>query len=284
MPPATGPDSAGAAAPAPALVDDAGVAHAPVTDAPRIVSLVPSITELLFDLGLGPAVVGRTAFCVHPAGSVRRAKSVGGTKQVNMTKLEALAPTHAIVNIDETPRHLADDLAALGIIVVVTHPVEVHDNLRLYRLIGAVFRRDREAKALCQRFEAAYEDLLRARRILDLQQRVLYLIWRDPWMTVSRETYIARMLSLIGWHTEPVVAASRYPAVTMDEALLSQCDRVLFATEPFPFKDRHVAAFREAFPRHAAKARLIDGELVSWYGSRAVAGLRYLGELAGSRE
>ncbi|TVR99047.1 MAG: cobalamin-binding protein [Rhodospirillales bacterium] len=264
-----------------AVIDDAGVAHQPVTGEPRIVSLVPSITELLFDLGLGPAVVGRTAFCVHPAPMVRSAKSIGGTKQVNMAKLAALAPTHAIVNVDENPRGLAEELAARGITVVVTHPIEVADNLRLYRLMGAMFRREAQAAALSRRFEAAYDELMR-RRPAGHRERVLYLIWRDPWMTVSRETYIARMLALIGWDTVADAAADRYPRIEVDEACLRRCDRVLFASEPFPFKECHLAAFREAFPGHADKARLIDGERISWYGSRAVAGLHYLSELAGT--
>ena len=263
-----------------ALIDAAGRPHQPVGDAARIVSLVPSITELLFDLDLGNSVVGRTAFCVHPKGQVRRARSVGGTKQVNLAKLRRLEPTHVIVNIDETPRSLADDLAALGMEVVVTHPIEVEDNSGLFRLMGGLFGRQAAAEILCRRLDAALEALVEAARTLP-EQRVIYLIWKDPWMTVSPETYISRMLALVHWRTVLAGEASvRYPALDLDEDVLAGCERVLFSSEPFPFTERHLQAFRDAFPAHADKAAMIDAQMVSWYGSRAIAGLRYLRLLA----
>ena len=263
-----------------ALVDAVGRAHRPVGEAARIVSLVPSITELLFDLDLGNNVVGRTAFCVHPKGQVRRARSVGGTKQVNLDKLRRLDPTHLIVNIDETPRSLADDLAALGYEVVVTHPIEAEDNIALFRLIGGIFGREGAAEVLCSRFLAAHEALKEAARTLP-EQAVLYLIWKDPWMTVSPETYISRTLALVHWRTVPMGEVSaRYPVINLEEEVLAGYNRVLFSSEPFPFKERHLEAFRRAFPAHADKASMIDAQMVSWYGSRAIAGLCYLRQLA----
>jgi ABC-type Fe3+-hydroxamate transport system substrate-binding protein len=261
------------------IVDAAGTRHQPAGPHPRIVSLVPSITETLFDLGLGEAVVGRTAFCVHPRERVKRAKSVGGTKRINLNKLHALDPTHVLVNIDETPRELAEALAEAGYSVVVTHPIEVDDNLALYRLLGGLFDRQGEAEAMCRAFRAEAEALAAATAALP-ERRVLYLIWKDPWMTVSAETYIARMLARIRWRTIGGDPAVRYPTVILDEALLAEADLVLFSTEPFPFAESHLAAFRAAHPGHAAKAMLIDAEMTSWYGSRAIAGLRYLGTLA----
>lgn len=264
------------------IVDAAGAVHRPAAAGFRIVSLVPSITELLFDLELGDAVVGRTAFCVHPRDRVKAVRSVGGTKQINRDKLERLAPTHVIVNVDETPRPLAEDLARLGCEVVVTHPIDVRDNLTLYRLIGRLFDREAESEALCARFEIAYQTLRAAATKL-VERRVLYLIWKDPWMTVSGDTYISRMLALARWRTTTPGGQARYPVVAMTDALLSTVDLVLFGSEPFPFKESHLEAFRAAFPAHAAKAAMIDAEMVSWYGSRAIAGLAYLGDLARSR-
>jgi ABC-type Fe3+-hydroxamate transport system substrate-binding protein len=267
--------------PSDALLTDAmGRVHVPAGEGARIVSLVPSITELLFDLGLGDRVVGRTAFCVHPKEEVRRAKSVGGTKQVNFDKLQQLDPTHVIVNIDETPKSLADDLAGLGCDVVVTHPIEAEDNLALFRLMGGLFGCRDEAEDLCSRFLLAYKALEEAARTLP-EQAVLYLIWKDPWMTVSPETYISRMLALVHWRTVPAGEASvRYPALDLSEEILAGCDRVLFSSEPFPFQERHLEDFRRAFPAHAGKASMIDAQMVSWYGSRAIAGLHYLRRLA----
>lgn len=267
------------------IVDAAGVIHRPAGDGFRIVSLVPSITELLFDLGLGRAVVGRTAFCIHPRDKVKAAKSVGGTKKINRDKLKALSATHVIVNVDENPRELAEDVARLGCEVVVTHPIDVRDNLDLYRLMGRLFGRESEAEALCGRFEAAFRDLAARSRALD-ERRVLFLIWKDPWMTVSRETYISRMFALAKLRTIDGGGDARYPEVALTEDLLSTVDLVLFSSEPFVFKQHHLDAFGVEFPRHGAKAAMIDGEMVSWYGSRAIAGLRYLGEfvrLTGAR-
>lgn len=263
------------------FVDAAGIQHRPATGDARIVSLVPSLTELLFDLGLGDRVVGRTAFCVHPKERVKRVRSVGGTKAINMEKLRSSAPTHVLVNIDETPRSLAEKLAEEGAEVVVTHPVEVEDNLRLYSLIGGIFGAGTAAGQLAERFRQAYAAAVDEARGRPLR-RVLYLIWKDPWMTVSRDTYISRMLALANWHTVPGEADQRYPVVGLDEALLENVDRVLFSSEPFPFKAHHIEAFRAHYPRHATKALAVDGELVSWYGSRAIAGLDYMTALARS--
>lgn len=264
------------------LIDAVGTAHAPVAESARIVSLVPSLTETLFDLGLGEQVVGRTAFCVHPADQVRAVASVGGTKTINLQKLRRARPTHVLVNIDETPRALAEELATQGLTVVVTHPIEVSDNLQLFTLLGGLFGRRQEADVLCRRFEAAYERV-REQSVRLPQRRVLYLIWKDPWMTVARDTYISRMLTLVRMRTLPAECERRYPQIEFTEALLQKVDAVLFSSEPFPFKERHVSAFREAFPQHATKAIAIDAQMVSWYGSRAVRGLEYLAELAASQ-
>ena len=263
----------------PPCIDAVGVAHPPAGDDARIVSLVPSLTELLFDLGLGDQVVGRTAYCRHPQGRVRAAVSVGGTKRVDMVKLQALRPSHIIVNVDATPKGLADACAARGWRVIVTHPIAVRDSLALFRLLGGVFGRAAEACDLCRRFEAAHAAVRSAATRLP-PRRVLYLIWQDPWMTVSRDTFIARMLAEVRWQTVPEAAAVRYPEVCLDDATLAGCDLVLFASEPFPFKARHLAAFRAAWPAHALKAHPIDGEMVSWYGSRTIAGLGYVRDLA----
>lgn len=259
--------------------DAAGIAHAPAGPDARIVSLVPSLTELLFDLGLETQIVGRTAFCVHPRHRVKAVRSVGGTKSVRFEKLLALAPSHVVVNIDETPRALAERLRDAGVSVIVTHPIAVEDNVGLFRLLGAVFGRRDEAEALVTAFTLAHRRLGALAAGLP-PRRVLYLIWKDPWMTVGRETYIARMLALIGWRTLPAEAGVRYPQIVLSPALVGEADLVLFPSEPFPFGAAHIDAFRRAFPADAGKALAVDGEMLSWYGSRAIRGLDYLGELS----
>ncbi|MCP5363745.1 MAG: ABC transporter substrate-binding protein [Hyphomicrobiales bacterium] len=265
------------------FIDAAGVTHMPADSDFRIVSLVPSLTELLFDLGLDDAVVGRTAFCVHPNRRVRSAQSVGGTKTINFEKLKALAPTHIIVNIDETPRQLAETLTKLNYEVVVTHPIEVADNRSLYHLIGGLFGRTDEAQELCAQFDRAYERTVDA-AMGTPERRVLYLIWKDPWMTVSRETYISRTLAIINWHTEPAITSERYPITLLNNQTLEDVDLVLFSSEPFPFKKQHLNQFRHDFPLHQTKARLVDGQMLSWYGSRAIKALDYLRSLLVSHD
>lgn len=258
--------------------DAMGVRHKRALN-PRIVSLVPSLTELLFDLDLGPSVVGRTAYCVHPAAAVRKIPAVGGTKRANLRKLLARTPTHVVVNVDENPKELADALIAAGITVVATHPITVDDNLHLYHLFGAVFDREAEARALETRFFEHRSTL--TERVRSLQERrVLYLIWKRPWMTVSTDTYISQILAEIRWRTACHEPKIRYPEVAIDARVLADIDYVLLATEPFPFRASHAKAFVEEFATSAGKVHLIDGEFTAWYGSRAIAAFDYLGDFA----
>src|SRR5437762_6506681 len=127
----------------PANVDWLGVAHSPADSTPRIASLVPSLTELLFALALGPYVVARTGFCVHPKPDIVRVPKIGGTKDPDLVRLAALAPTHLIVNIDENRRETVDAARAFTPNVIVTHPADPIDNVRLFALFGSIFSRQR---------------------------------------------------------------------------------------------------------------------------------------------
>ena len=258
-------------------VDAAGVAHRAAGEEARIVSLVPSITELLFALGLAERVVGRTTFCVHPEDRVAAVPRVGGTKTPKLERIRALAPTHLVVNIDENDREKVAEIARFVPHVVVTHPLEPRDNLALYRLLGHVFGADDAAQALCRRFETAFGRLREISATLE-PLRVLYLIWRRPWMTVSRSTYISRTLALVGWQSAGG-GEVRYPEIALDAALAREIDLVLLSSEPYPFKTRHIDEVRAALGPGPA-VELIDAEMVSWYGSRAIPGLDYLRELA----
>jgi Periplasmic binding protein len=257
---------------------------APVSDEPRIVSLVPSITELLCDLGLAGQLVGRTGFCIHPWETVRDIPKVGGTKDVRLDRIRELAPTHVVVNVDENLKEDAEALAGFVPEVLVTHPQAPRDNLALYRQMGEAFGREEQAERLCAEFERAYG---RAAVSVGEPRDVLYLIWRDPWMTVSTDTYIAQTLAFFNWHTVPAApdacspyankrrGGERYPEVDLAE-LAGRVERVLLSSEPFHFKERHLAEVAELVP--GAEVSLIDGEMTSWYGSRAIAGLDYLAE------
>ena len=260
------------------LIDAIGVSHDPMEPgaAPRIVSLVPSVTELLCDLGLAGWLVGRTGFCIHPGDAVGAIPKVGGTKDVNVEKIRRLAPTHLVVNIDENEKPTVDALAAFIPHVIVTHPLGPRDNLNLYRLLGGIFNAELAAERLCAEFEDEYAALLA--RPAQPVRAVLYCIWQDPWMTVSRDTYIARMLELAGMRQWQAPGNDRrYPVFAWSDALVDGIDEILLSSEPYRFTEAHV----DAIERQTGKpARLVDGEMMSWYGSRAIAGLRYLHSLS----
>lgn len=273
----------------------------PTTPAPlRVASLVPSLTELVCSLGLGPHLVARTGFCIHPAEQVVDVPKIGGTKAVNLVRLRQLAPTHVLVNVDENEKPTVDTLREWVPQVVVTHPLHPRDNLALVDQLCDAFTPSlpaAEAAALARR-AAALKTALAAglaafgpasgpgtgRRQADPwpARRVLYLIWRDPWMTVTRNTYISQMLALANWQSLPAVdggdglatpGAARYPVLTGAEPWLAEVEWVLLSSEPYRFTPEHFAEAQALCPQ--AQVALVDGELMSWYGSRAVAGLDY---------
>ncbi len=263
-----------------------GMSKAPLGDV-RIASLVPSLTELAVALGLGNRLVARTGWCVHPAEALARVAKVGGTKTVNLAKLRRLAPTHVLVNVDENRSETVEAIRAWGEAtpeIVVTHPVDPEDNLDLVSQLAAQFgalpgvmeRAEALRGALGRELEATRPD---GRAALS----VLYLIWFDPWMTVARDTYISRMLARVRWLTLPAAegghaGAARYPALSGGEPWLGEVERVLLSSEPFAFGARHLDAAKALCPK--ASIERVEGDLLSWYGSRAVAGLAYLRRLA----
>ena len=255
-------------------VDAAGHAHPRAGANARVVSLVPSITELLFSLGLGSQVVGRTGFCIHPRDAVRDVPKVGGTKDVKLDALRALNPTHVIVNVDENDLSTFQKIQEFAPHVIVTHPNAPEDNMALYRLLGEIFDVHARAEQLTAQLQS---ELAACRATAWPDERVLYLIWKDPWMAVASDTYIARTLACVGWHvTIPPggwSGAARYPVVPDVTTAAQSVDHVLLSSEPFMFRQSHVAELQSQL---GVPTDLIDGEMTSWYGSRAIGGLAYL--------
>lgn len=251
----------------------------------RIASLVPSLTELLFALGLGERVVARTGFCIHPREAVAAVPKIGGTKTPDLARLQALAPTHALVNVDENRLESVEALRAFVPQLLVTHPRTVRDNLGLLDQLVEAFGDEpgvaERAAALAADLERALAD---AAALPRPPRRVLYLIWRQPWMTVARDTYISSLLASVGWQTLPArdggpSGAARYPVLEPSDPAWRDAELVLLSSEPYAFSARHQVEVQALAPQ--ARLLLVDGELLSWYGPRAAAGLRYLSELAG---
>jgi ABC-type Fe3+-hydroxamate transport system substrate-binding protein len=252
--------------------DWAGHVHVRASGDVRIASLVPSLTETLFALGLGHRVVARTGFCIHPRSAVRSVAKIGGTKDPDLEKLAALAPTHLVVNVDENRIEDVDRARAFVPNVVVTHPMSPEDNARLVTLLGAVFACEASAAQLVHDIDEARRELAAVSAGLP-RERVLYLIWRKPWMSVARDTYLSATLAAAAWDTLPVDSDRRYPVIDDDARAWRDADRMLLSTEPYAFRERDAAQLRASTGK---PVHLVDGEWTSWYGVRARDGLRAL--------
>jgi ABC-type Fe3+-hydroxamate transport system substrate-binding protein len=239
---------------------------------------VPSLTELVCELGLAKYLVGRTGYCIHPKDAVAQVPKVGGTKNINIKKIRELAPTHVILNKDENRLEDAKALEAFVPNLVITHPLTVQDNLAVYKQFGDTFDCAKRAQELARQLNA---ELALCREQKLLAKKVLYLIWKDPWMTISKPTYIASMLREVGLeaigpvHTEVGIEPVRYPQFQSEDAASWNAEAILFSSEPYAFSTNDFID-TSAWAASNAPRCLIDGEMLSWYGPRAIAGLRYL--------
>ncbi len=252
----------------------------PQTPAERIVSLVPSLTEALFALGLGPRVVGVTDWCVHPADEVAKLPKVGGTKNPDLEAVRSLAPDLVIANQEENRRRDVERLEAAGIPVWVTYPRSVREGAALLRELaelGASPERVGEVVAPVQ------DALAEAERVRPIRAvRVFCPIWRDPWMSVGADTYAHDLLTLCGGvNVFADREDRRYPRVTLDDVVAAAPEVVLLPDEPYRFTAKDVAELcRLALPAaRNGRIHVIDGTLVSWYGPRIARAIRELRSL-----
>lgn len=235
--------------------------------AKRIVSVVPSQTELLADLGLNDEVVGITKFCVHPEVWFRSKERVGGTKTLNIDKIRELQPDLIIANKEENERTQIEELAK-------EFPVWISDvdtlphALLMIQVIGQMTGTDGDAANLVDEIVHAFKGLNHAAQ----PKKVVYLMWRNPWMTVGGDTFIGHMIHVLGWQNA-FEKQSRYPEVSAEELKAINPDKVLLSSEPFPFKEQHIAEIKEVLPD--AEVMLVDGEMFSWYGSRLLKATEY---------
>lgn len=256
-----------------AVVDQMGrTVHGPVRPQ-RIVSLVPSQTELLFDLQLAGRIVGRTRFCVHPAGQVQGVTVVGGTKQFRFDVIDRLQPDLIIGNKEENyPEGILR--LAQTYPVWMSDVITLADALAMIRAVGRLVGRTEQADALAADIAARLDALPAVHPAL----RVAYLIWQKPFMAAGAGTFIDALLARCGLHNvfdQP--ARGRYPSVTLDDLAAARPDVVFLSSEPFPFREQHARALRAQLP--AAVIRLVDGEMFSWYGSRLRLAADYLAHL-----
>lgn len=233
----------------------------------RIVSLVPSQTELLADLGLADRVVGITKFCVHPAGWRKAKTIVGGTKQFDFDVIRSLNPDLIIGNKEENYEAGIKQLSA-QYPVWMSDIVTLEDSLQMITEIGRLTQTERRAIELRDAIRDSFRGLPKLPAL-----RTLYLIWRNPWMTAASGTFIHEMLTLAGV-SNCISHLSRYPELTSQQIQALNPQLVLLSSEPYPFREKHIREINQLCPE--AKILLVDGEMFSWYGSRLLKFAAYL--------
>jgi ABC-type Fe3+-hydroxamate transport system substrate-binding protein len=261
-----------------ARVDASGVAVDLARPPRRIVSLVPSLTETLCALGLADALVGITAYCVEPREVVRGKTRIGGEKNPDLEKIRALEPDLVVANVEENLREHVATLRAWSIPVWVTYPRTVVEGIQLIAELGALTGTEPRAAALLGEIEPLYARVAggAARRPA---VAVFYPIWRDPYMTINRDTYIHDMLRVCGARNVFADRAERYPTVTLDEMAAQRPAVILLPDEPFRFRRAHLADFAGYVDVPAVRDRrihLVDGKPFSWHGPRIGEALRML--------
>lgn len=235
----------------------------------KVVSLVPSITEALFDLGLTEhEVIGRTKFCIHPGDRIKNVPVIGGTKNINIDKIKALQPDLILANKEENIKEQVEALME-DFKVTVTHVETVEDNYYLLKTLGNIFNKEEKA----QLFNLKIYEVLEQTK-LDAPVKAAYLIWKNPYMTIGSDTFIHHILSDIGFENI-FKDRTRYPEIQMED--LADAEVIMLSSEPFPFKEKHIEEMKAFYPDK--KIMIVDGEAFSWYGTHIAKCEAYFKEL-----
>ncbi|SMC47625.1 ABC transporter substrate-binding protein [Pedobacter africanus] len=240
----------------------------------RIVSIVPSQTELLFDLGLDAEVIGITKFCIHPIDKFASRAKVGGTKRLDLELIRSLKPDLIIGNKEENEKEQVEVLMS-EFPIWMSDIYTLEDAQKTIAEIGMLINREPEAAYLNHLIYAGFTDLKTLALQNGIHKKVAYLIWRKPYMLAGRDTFIDNILTWNG--LQNVIVESRYPELDLAELKLLKPDLVFLSSEPYPFKEKHLEEIGNAVPE--ARVMLVDGEMFSWYGSRLVKAVQYLFQL-----
>lgn len=239
----------------------------------RVVSLVPSITELAYDLGF--EVIGKTKFCVHPK-SINSAIIVGGTKDVKVGLVKSLKPDLVLANKEENTQSIVEELLTAGIPVFVSDVSTVAQSLDLIEKLGQIGEFNEQAIELSNKITQGFSSI----PSIQTSPKALYLIWQKPYMAAGTDTYISDLMSHLGiinvmadWNE----AGLRYPEISTEEIKKLDLDFIFLSSEPYPFKKKHQDLITDEFH---TPTLLVDGEAFSWYGSRQAKSLDYLKEFS----
>ncbi|MDO5616689.1 MAG: helical backbone metal receptor [Cruoricaptor ignavus] len=223
----------------------------------KIVSLVPSITETLFDFGLDKTeIIGRTKFCIHPKSSVKDIEIIGGTKNLNLEKIKKLNPDLVIANKEENEKSQIENLQK-SLNVWVTDIENLEDNKTFLSELGAMLNRENTAEKYIGKIADIFD-----KSTIKEELSVAYLIWKNPYMTVGSDTFIHEILTRLGLRNI-FNSEKRYPEITVENMVTA--DYIFLSTEPYPFSNKHITELQTALPK--SKIILVDGEAFSWYGT-----------------
>ncbi|MBL7883457.1 MAG: ABC transporter substrate-binding protein [Bacteroidia bacterium] len=246
----------------------------------RIISLVPSQTELLYDLGLRDEVVGITKFCIHPDEWFRTKERVGGTKKLDFEKIKQLQPDLIIGNKEENEQVQIEELMK-HYTVWMSDIYTLKDALDMITCVGNLIGKQKEAIYLKLEIESKFNafkfEQSTVNRQTSFKTKTAYFIWNKPFMVAGNTTFINEMLIVCGLENVFLNKASRYPEVSVEEIKAANPDVILLSSEPYPFKEKHIQEMQHVCP--SAKIQIVDGELFSWYGSRLLKSPAYFSEL-----
>lgn len=262
------------------VIDDLGRQIRLDAPAERIVCLVPSITETLFAFGAGDRVVGVTQYCIHPSDGVAGKPKVGGTKNIFVEKILSLEPDLVIANAEENRKHQIDKLENTGLRVFVTFPKTIDGCLKTMRDVAFLTAAETVAAPILADIEAARADA--TLRIRDPRPSVLCPIWKNPYMTINRDTFVSSVIRESGGANIFDSASERYPKFSLDEAVRLKPEVIILPTEPYYFKEADKADFDSLDDVPAVRngrIHVVEGELLSWHGPRVARALRHLSAL-----
>lgn len=230
----------------------------------RIISIVPSQTELLSDLGLDEEIIAITKYCVHPKDWQETKIKIGGTKKLNLEKVKELKPDLIIGNKEENEKSQIEELQKL-FPVWMSDIKNLEEALKMIDEIGKITGKEKKALEIQNNIREQFSHFkLAAASIVRLRTSVLYLIWKKPFISAGKETFISHLLEICG--LKNIISKSRYPEISADEIKKLNPELIFLSSEPYPFREKHIAEFQLLCPK--SKVVLVDGEMFSWYGSR----------------
>ncbi len=235
----------------------------------RILSLVPSLTELLFDLNLGGRIIGRTKFCIHPRDKIKSLPVIGGTKNLNLEKIRQLSPSLIIANKEENDKKQIKELEQ-EFPIWISNISNLKQNYEAIQEIGRITGTYQKAIDIIKKSKENFKFLAETLN-QQTSKKTVYLIWKNPIMAVGHNTFINAMLEQC--KLENIIQSDRYPIISEEKLITLNPEVLLLSTEPFPFKKNHMSYFKNILPN--TNIQLVNGEFFSWYGSRLIKSPEY---------